>query len=458
MALNVNRAIQDQFYRYKMPRLAAKVEGKGNGVKTVITNMVDIARALARPPTYPTKYFGCELGAQTQFDFKNDRYIVNGSHDASKLQDMLDGFIKKFVLCEQCQNPETVFKISVKKGLIGARCKACGYVFQLDMTHKLTTFILKNPPEQEMNTQGTSLTKKKDKKSSRKDEEGENNNDAENANGDAGSDDWGDDGDGDDGDWCDDVSQEAVTRRMKELTSGVKGLAMDSDLEKTEGERIDIFHHFVKEKIATTKDEPKGLNSVDKEIHQEAERLEVTNKAPIILCELLFDGSMAQQIKKNKRVLLRFTNENQKAQKYLLGGFEKTVEAHKGVLLNKVPVILKAFYDEDVVDEEVILDWAKKVSKKYVGKDLSEQIHKKAEPFIKWLKEAEEETSDEESDIDLEFDERAKISTIKVKEDEEEVAPAAAAGNGTVNGGSNGKKENEGEEEEEEDDIDIDDI
>lgn len=82
-------------FRYKMPRLVAKVEGKGNGVKTVIPNMVDIARALGRPPTYPTKYFGCELGAQTQFDFKNERYIVNGAHDAAKLQDMLDGFIKK---------------------------------------------------------------------------------------------------------------------------------------------------------------------------------------------------------------------------------------------------------------------------------------------------------------------------------------------------------------------------
>jgi translation initiation factor 5 len=42
-----------------------------------------------------TKYFGCELGAQTQFDFKNERYIVNGAHDAAKLQDILDGFIKK---------------------------------------------------------------------------------------------------------------------------------------------------------------------------------------------------------------------------------------------------------------------------------------------------------------------------------------------------------------------------
>jgi translation initiation factor 5 len=41
------------------------------------------------------------------FDFKNERFIVNGSHDASKLQLLLDGFIKRFVLCPECSNPET---------------------------------------------------------------------------------------------------------------------------------------------------------------------------------------------------------------------------------------------------------------------------------------------------------------------------------------------------------------
>ena len=55
----------------------------------------------------PCKYFGCELGAQTQMDTKNNRYIVNGAHEGSKLQAMLDGFIKKFVLCPECENPET---------------------------------------------------------------------------------------------------------------------------------------------------------------------------------------------------------------------------------------------------------------------------------------------------------------------------------------------------------------
>lgn len=59
------------------------------------------------PTTDPTKFFGCELGAQVKCDEKNDRYIVNGAHDAEKLQTLLDGFIQKFVLCPSCQNPET---------------------------------------------------------------------------------------------------------------------------------------------------------------------------------------------------------------------------------------------------------------------------------------------------------------------------------------------------------------
>ena len=60
-----------------MKLLHSKIEGKGNGIKTVIVNMTDIAKSLSRPPMYPTKFFGCELGAQVKGDEKTDRYIVN---------------------------------------------------------------------------------------------------------------------------------------------------------------------------------------------------------------------------------------------------------------------------------------------------------------------------------------------------------------------------------------------
>jgi translation initiation factor 5 len=42
-------------------------------------------------------------------DEKNDRYIINGAHDAEKLATVLDSFIEKFVLCPSCNNPETEF-------------------------------------------------------------------------------------------------------------------------------------------------------------------------------------------------------------------------------------------------------------------------------------------------------------------------------------------------------------
>ena len=326
MALNVNREVVDAFYRYKMPRLVAKVEGKGNGVKTVIPNMPDVARALGRPPTYCTKFFGCELGAQTNFDFKNDRYIVNGAHDAAKLQDMLDIFIRKFVLCEKCDNPETDMKVLPKRGIITSHCRACGHSFNLDMRHKLTTFIVKNPPEQSLNKQGTSLTQKQKKRSERKeDDNGEVSKNGE---------DEFEEGDNEQNvEWFTDVSETAVEARMKDLSTGVKGLAMDNDMEKSEKEKMKIFLEYVKAKKAGGK----LTQSDEKEILTEAERLEITNKATIALCEVMLDGDkVVAQINENKRLFRRFTNENPKAQKYLIGGIECLIADREDVLLPKV--------------------------------------------------------------------------------------------------------------------------
>ena len=148
---------------------------------------------------------------------------------------------------------------------------------------------------------------------------------------------------------------------MTELSMGVKALAVDDDIEKSEPEKLDILFTFAKK----TLDKGKLEIQDEKEIMVEAERLEVTNKAPMLMCELIFDGKILTQIKTYKRLLLRFTNENTKAQKYLMGGIEKTIETHKDVLLPKVAHILKSFYDEDIIDEEVILEWGKKVKLKF---------------------------------------------------------------------------------------------
>ncbi|XP_047201890.1 eukaryotic translation initiation factor 5 [Girardinichthys multiradiatus] len=402
MSVNVNRSVSDQFYRYKMPRLIAKVEGKGNGIKTVIVNMVDVAKALNRPPTYPTKFFGCELGAQTQFDAKNDRYIVNGSHEANKLQDMLDGFIRKFVLCPECDNPETDLHVNPKKQTIGNSCKACGYRGMLDTRHKLCTFILKNPPES-TDSGSASVKKEKEKKNRKKDKENGS------GSGEAGNQDNIDapeavDRDDDDEDWAEETTEEAQRRRMEEISDHAKNLTLSEDLEKPLEERVNLFYSFVKQKK-----ESGTIDGADKEILAEAERLDVKAMGPLILSELLFNENIRDQIKKYKRHFLRFCHNNKKAQKYLLGGFECVVKLHKVQLLPRVAIILKDLYDADLLEEDVIFAWAERVSKKYVSKELAKEIHAKAAPFVKWLKEAEEESEGSEEEEEEEDDENVEV-------------------------------------------------
>ncbi len=50
--VNIPRSNIDVYYRYKMPIIQIKIEGKGNGIRTIIVNMDKIMKALDRPMEY----------------------------------------------------------------------------------------------------------------------------------------------------------------------------------------------------------------------------------------------------------------------------------------------------------------------------------------------------------------------------------------------------------------------
>ncbi|KAI8364204.1 domain found in IF2B/IF5-domain-containing protein [Blakeslea trispora] len=398
-AINVRRDVQDSFYRYKMPRLTAKVEGKGNGIKTVITNMAEIARALSRPPSYPTKYFGCELGAQVKCDDKNERYIVNGDHDAAKLQNTLDGFINKFVLCQSCKNPET--DIIIKNDEILMDCKACGARNGADMRHKLSAFIVKNPPA----VASKNVRKQRKAATAQANNTGEDADNATNAD---------NDGDGSDDDiisqriqkqaaglnmesklaledWSEDTSEAAVLQRMKELSVKGSGAFADDDEEGGENKYESFGVWLLENKGGYT----------DAEIIEKAEELGVLGKykACQVLIQGLFDENIISQIPKRAKLLQKFVID-EKSQKATLGGIERLVGMdYKEALLKKVPTILMKVYDLDIIEDDVFIKWGEKPSKRYVERDVSKEIKKAAAPFLEWVENAsEEESSDEESD------------------------------------------------------------
>jgi translation initiation factor 5 len=84
---------------------------------------------------------------------------------------------------------------------------------------------------------------------------------------------------------------------------------------------------------------------------------------------------------------------DEKCQKAFLGGLEKLVGIkYPAELLPKVPQILKAAYDLDLLDEDVIVAWGIKSSKKFVPSEINREIRKQAGPFLQWLATAEEES------------------------------------------------------------------
>lgn len=326
--INVRRDVSDTYYRYKMERLQTKIEGKGNGIKTVVVNLTSVAASLARPPSYINKYFGFELGAMTNDQPKDDRWIINGAHESGKLQDHLDGFINKFVLCKKCKNPETDVHILTNDRIL-LDCKACGQRTEVDLRLKLSGYILKN--------QTTKKGKSKaDRRAAKKAKQNGNGTNRENGNASGGedgsehgsneNDENGDAADSDDefkkvqaaapeadievkdDDWAVDMSAEAVKARQAQLPGDFKqklNLNDDED-EDGEGGGGNTVYDELGNWIQHEAEEKGGIDKVDSiSIYVKAKELEIEGKhrTVLVLAQTLFDKNICAQIPKRAGML-----------------------------------------------------------------------------------------------------------------------------------------------------------
>lgn len=404
--VNIRRDVDDKFYRYKMPLLQIKIEGKGNGIKTLITNMSDISKALARPPTYPTKFFGFELGAQTTLDEKNDRYIVNGAHQPDRLRDVLDSFIQKFVLCGSCKNPETDLSIN-KQDVIIRDCKACGKRSDVDMRHKLTSYIVKNPPPKKKKGQGAHAEAAN--KATEEVEQMENDTAADDdltarINAEAKDIPTADQLKDADNNWSVDTSEAAVQARVSQLAEGVTNVlgksttgdgAGGSDDEGGNDAPESQLALWIEEKHA----DDKSIKPI--EIYNKAKELGIESKHKTlqVVVQSALTNDALKQLDQLMPVLAKMFNDgkgSEKHQKSILGGLERLCGLNYPELLPSLPKILMKLYQSDLIEEEVITHWGTHVSKKYVDKDVSKKVRVAAKPFLKWLEEADEEDSDDE--------------------------------------------------------------
>ncbi|KAB5560940.1 hypothetical protein DKX38_005897 [Salix brachista] len=445
----------DAFYRYKMPKMVTKVEGRGNGIKTNIVNMVDIAKALARPASYTTKYFGCELGAQSKFDEKTGTSLVNGSHETVKLAGLLENFIKKYVQCYGCGNPETEIIIT-KSQMLQLKCAACGFVSDVDMRDKLTTFILKNPPESKKGSKDKKALRRAEKErlkegeaadeelkklkkdgkkkgSSAKDVPAKASSTRKKANS---SDEErispthsqvdekeevvvSVDDDDDDVQWQTDTSLEAARQRVQEqLSAATADMVMLSTIEtekkaarvpSKENGRPKVASPPREEKTKAENGSPSAHGTLVDELKLDlqkgvpASQLKSTlssltgsaQEKMDALFEALFEGvakGFVKEVAKKRNYLAAAVTQDEGSQLLLLRAIGAFCGKSGSSAVKEVALILKTLYDADVLEEEYVVQWYREGLK---GSHKDSQMWKNTKPFIEWLQNAESETEED---------------------------------------------------------------
>eukprot|EP00486_Rosalina_sp_Unknown_P000353 CAMPEP_0201567062 /NCGR_PEP_ID=MMETSP0190_2-20130828/7334_1 /ASSEMBLY_ACC=CAM_ASM_000263 /TAXON_ID=37353 /ORGANISM="Rosalina sp." /LENGTH=418 /DNA_ID=CAMNT_0047986597 /DNA_START=42 /DNA_END=1298 /DNA_ORIENTATION=+ len=410
--INIGGDANDANYRYKMPPLTTKIEGRGNGIKTVLMNIPDVAKALHTEPSYATKFFGMEVGALSQYDHKRNVGIVHGVHQSKELQTMMKKFIREFILCPKCKLPELQFKVHQKKNVLLQKCASCGWKGSNASNHKVKTYIINHPPQKKDKDKNKKAGKKdkrskKDKKKKKGDEEEQDLPE--------GKDDFKELGWDNDDVWSVDTSEDAVAKRkqqeMATLATKSKRVKVDGNDGENEPKKKG------KKGAANDDNSPPQIlrnyiNSAERsnlEILDEVKRISLARKydqkkklqlAIEALCKLDTLDNFIETLEKYKAILSTFTK-NPADAKVFFGVLEEFVcRRNPDEFLGKVYKILECLYDNDIAEEDDMIKWAELDTDKavIVDQDEAESIRQKAAPFIKWLRENDDESSEEDED------------------------------------------------------------
>lgn len=104
--------------RFEVP----KVRGHLQGNKTVISNINEITEIIRRSAEHLLKFLLKELAAPGEL--KRNLLIIGTKISASRVNEKLNEYVNKFVICPECKKPDT--KLKKEGGFTFIICQACG--------------------------------------------------------------------------------------------------------------------------------------------------------------------------------------------------------------------------------------------------------------------------------------------------------------------------------------------
>jgi translation initiation factor 5 len=162
-----------------------------------------------------------------------------------------------------------------------------------------------------------------------------------------------------DEDWSVDTSKEAVAARISKLDAKLQSSLLLGDDDDEEGGETsyDVFGQWVRENKGSV---------TDVEIYKKAEEdgLEKKYKTLIPLFQALFeDVKIADELESHLALFAKLTT-SEKHQKALLGGLERLLAETSPDQIPTLPKILMELYQADILEEELLQSWGTHVSKK----------------------------------------------------------------------------------------------
>lgn len=108
----------------------------------------------------------------------------------------------------------------------------------------------------------------------------------------------------------------------------------------------------------------------------------------------LFSENIVEEICQHAQVFKKLMT-SEEAQQSLLSLIECFVILKEPQVLRSMPVILKNFYDGDLLEEEIVLSWykTKELDQRHpsINQEHLDTVYSCAQPFVDWIENAEEE-------------------------------------------------------------------
>ncbi|HIH39151.1 TPA: translation initiation factor IF-2 subunit beta [Candidatus Woesearchaeota archaeon] len=110
--------VVEEVSRFEIP----KVKGHIQGNKTIISNINEIVEKLRRPSAHIVKFLLKELAAPGEI--KGNFFVIGTKIPATRINEKLNEYVEKFVICPVCKKPDT--KLKKEGDFIFIICQACG--------------------------------------------------------------------------------------------------------------------------------------------------------------------------------------------------------------------------------------------------------------------------------------------------------------------------------------------